>query len=547
MGLFDRMFGRKASDPLALWAEIARAGRTSKAGPTVNLDNALKVATVFACLKVLSQGCAQVPFKLFREAQEGGLTKITPARDLPLYDLMASKPNDWQTSFEFREQLVIHAGLGNAFVWKNTIDGVGRDQQRIAELVLLNPARMVVNQQDERLAPVYEYTTQNGTVLHFDRSTIWHVRGPSWAGFVGMDVLKIARESLGLAMALEDSHASLHKNGVRPSGVYSVEGNLSTEQQEKLVKWLKKESGGPDNVGAPLVLDRAAKWLSQTMTGVDAQHLETRRFELEEICRFMGVSPFMVFHTDKAPTYASAEQFQIQHVVHTLSPWYARIEGSADVNLLTDKQRAQGLYFKFVSAGLLRGAMKDQGEFFAKMLGSGGTRQVMTQDEIRALLELNPMGGDAAVLHEPTGSTPPPGPTPAEKEQMKSLEMKLAAVESRPALPPVINITLNQEPVTVKHEGGAVTVNTPEMKAAAAPVVNVQNDIHVPPGPAPSVTVENNIQKQDAPHVTLEAVLPPLTVNAVMPARKTHTETTVKHDKNGKIVGSVSDGSEKDA
>jgi HK97 family phage portal protein len=144
------------------------------------------------------------------------------------------------------------------------------------------------------------------------------------------------------------------------------------------------------------------------MTGLDAQHLETRRFQIEETCRFFGVSPFMVFHTDKAPTYASAEQFQIQHVVHTLSPWYARIEQSADVNLLSEKERASGLYFKFVAAGLLRGAMKDQGEFFAKMLGSGGTRQVLTQDEIRALLEFNPMGGDAAKLHEPQSAAAAP-------------------------------------------------------------------------------------------------------------------------------------------
>lgn len=409
MGFLSRAVAEtKASDPLALWAEIARAGRTSKAGPTVNLDAALKVATVFACLKVLSQGCAQVPFKLFRDVQEGGLAKIMPARDLPLYDLVASKPNDWQTSFEFREQLVIHAGLGNAYVWKNVIGG-----GKIAELILLDPARMAVKHPDEFGPPLYEYRLRDGRVLRFSSEVIWHVRGPAWAGFVGMDVLQVARESLGLAMAMENSHASLHANGVRPSGVYSVDGNLSPDQHSKLTTWLKKEAGGADNAGAPLVLDRAAKWLTQTMTGVDAQHLETRRFALEEICRFFGVSPFMVFHTDKAPTYASAEQFQIQHVVHTLSPWYARIEGSADVNLLTDRQRAQGLYFKFVAAGLLRGAMKDQGEFFAKMLGSGGTRQVLTQDEIRALLEFNPMGGDAGMLHAPTGSAAPePKETP---------------------------------------------------------------------------------------------------------------------------------------
>ena len=405
MGLLARAIERKASDPLALWAEIARAGRSSKSGATINLENALRVATWFACVRVKSHGGAQVPFKLFRETQSGGLTSILPARDHRVYDLMATKPNDWQTSFEFREQLIIHAEHGNAYAWKNMVGG------RLMELILLDPGRMVPEQPDEFGAPRYKYTLKDGKVLMFAPEAIWHVRGPSWVGYAGMDVLQMAREALGLAIATEETHAGLHANGVKSSGVYSVDGSLSPDQHAKLVAWLKKEA--KENAGGALVLDRGAKWLSNTISGMDAQHLETRRFQIEEVCRFAGVSPFMVFHTDKAPTYASAEQFQIQHVVHTLSPLYARIEQSADANLLTELERKQGLYFKFVAAGLLRGSMKDQGEFIAKLLGSGGTRQVATVDEIRALLEMNPMGGDAARLHAPQGSNEqPPKETP---------------------------------------------------------------------------------------------------------------------------------------
>lgn len=401
MGFLSRAIERKgASDTLALWNEIMGAGRKSKAGPTINLENAIRVSALFGCLRALSQGCAQVPFKLFREVQEGGLTKILPARDHPLYDKLASKPNDWQTSFEFREQMVIHAGLGNAYVWRNVVIG-----RKVVEMILLDPGRMEVKQPDEFGPPVYRYTLRDGKVLEFDASVIWHVRGPSWVGFAGIDILKIARESLGLAIATEETHAGLHANGVKASGTYAVDGNLSPEQHAKITAWLKKEA--TENAGGALVLDRGAKWLSTAMTGLDAQHLETRKLQIEEVCRFMGVSPHKIYSSDETSTYASAEQFNIQHVVDSLSPWYARIEQSADINLLTDKERASGLYFKFVAAGLLRGALKDQGEFFAKMLGSGGTRQVLTQDEIRSLLEFNPMGGDAAVLHAPTGSNQP--------------------------------------------------------------------------------------------------------------------------------------------
>lgn len=407
MGVLARAIERKGADPLAIWAEIMRVGRKSKAGPTINLDNAIKVSALFACMRVLSQGCAQVPFKLFREVRGGELTKIEPAREHRLYDKVAAKPNDWQTSFEFREQLVIHACLGNAYIWVNrTIGGV-------AEMILLNPGKMTVQQTVFHEPPAYKYTLDDGKVLEFKPGTIWHVRGPSWSGFAGLDVLAIAREALGLSIATEESHSKLHAKGVLTTGTYSVDGNLDPGKYKELKAWVLSELAGSDNAGAPMILDRGAKWLPTAMTGIDAQHLETRKLQIEEVCRFMGVSPHKIYSSDKTSTYASAEQFNIQHVVDSLSPWFARIEQSADINLLTDKERQDGLYFKFMAAGLLRGAMKEQGEFFAKMLGAGGTRQVLTQDEIRALLEFNPMGGDAAILHEPQGAQPKE-PAPAD-------------------------------------------------------------------------------------------------------------------------------------
>jgi HK97 family phage portal protein len=527
------------------------AGYASKAGPSVTLNNALKVATAFACMKVLSQGCAQVPFKLFQEKRVDGLVKIEPARDHSLYDVLTVRPNDWTTSFEFRETLVLHAAMGNAYVFKNVVRG------KIIELILLNPGR-VEKFQREDWSIYYKVTSKSGEVMEFPAETIWHVRGPSWDGYLGLDVMQLAREALGLSIATEETHARLHAKGVRPSGTYSVDGTLNPEQYKGLKAWIDKEFAGAENSGAPMILDRGAKWLSQAMTGLDAQHLETRNYQGAEVCRFFGVIPAKVGFTDKAATYASAEQFAIQHVVDTMGPWYARIEQSADAHLLTKAERKQGYYFKFMAAGLLRGALKDQGEFFGRALGAGGTRPFMTQDEVRANLELNPMGGDAGKLLEPVGAqppSPPPQPDPAQNKRMDDIESKFtelnakAIVNARPAPAPSISVTLNQEPVTVKVDPSAVTVNhTAEVKAAApAPAPNVHVDVHVPQGPAPTVNNVVNVEKQDAPNVTLEATLPPLTVTAVLPARKTHTETTVIRDKDGQIIGSAADGTETDA
>jgi len=143
---------------------------------------------------------------------------------------------------------------------------------------------------------------------------------------------------------------------------------------------------GSQNAGKPMILDRAAKWISTSMTGVDAQHLETRKHQIEEICRFFRVMPIMVGYSDKAATYASAEQMFLAHVVHTLSPWYQRLEQSIDANLLTEKDRAAGYYANFVEEGLLRGSIETTANMLDKYVNGG----LMTPNEGRAKLDMNP-------------------------------------------------------------------------------------------------------------------------------------------------------------
>ncbi|MGO4304200.1 phage portal protein [Cupriavidus sp. RAF12] len=385
------------------WLELLSIGSKSKAGPSVNRDTVFRVSAAFACMRAISQGCAQVPFKLLQDYEQDGLSRKRAAVDHDLYDLIDAQPNGWQTSFEFMESLALHASLGNAYVFKNIYRG------KVGEMFLLNPSSVTAEQKAD-WSIKYKVRGKDGGVVEIDPSLIWHVRGPSWDGFLGLDVLHIAREALGLSMSLEESHASLHANGVRPAGLYSVDGTLNPEQHKQLTKWLKEQAGA-DNAGAPLVLDRSAKWLSLSMTGMDAQHIETRNLEIEEVCRFFGILPIVIGYTgDKANTYASAEAMFDAHKVLSLNPWWTRIQRSANVNLLTRDERKKGFYFKFIANGLLRASAKDRAEYYAKALGSGGSPAWMTQDEIRALEDLDPMGGDAAnlppLINKPAASTP---------------------------------------------------------------------------------------------------------------------------------------------
>ena len=314
-----------------------------------------------------------------RESADG--KSRIPARDHGLYEVLGSRPNQWQTSFEYREMMAWHLVLtGNAFSFK--VRGLGG---KIKELIPFEPGQVTVSRHDDRTL-TYIVRNDDGLSREFAEEDIWHVRGPSWSSWMGLEAVKLAREAIGLSMATEEAAGSLHKNGVRTSGVYSVEGSLSPAQHKALSAWIEESSAGSGKTGKPLIVDRAAKWTSTQMTGVDAQTMEMRRFQIEEICRFFRVMPIMVGYSDKAMTYASAEQMFLAHVVHTLAPWYQRIEQSIDASLLTAKERASGLYANFVEEGLLRGSMAETKDTILGYVNGG----IMTPNEGRSKLDLNP-------------------------------------------------------------------------------------------------------------------------------------------------------------
>jgi HK97 family phage portal protein len=444
---------------LELFREIY-GGRTSMAGVSVTWQNALEVATVLACCRVIAEGIAQVPWKLYQDRP--GAVRV-PAVDHPLYNVIYRKPNRWQTSFEFRETIAFHLVLtGNAYVFMGK---VGRARQ-VRELVPLPPELVTLDKRGDVLT--YRYQPIDGTSVEFAADTIWHIRGPSWNGYQGMDATKLVKEAIGLAIASESAHAEMHKSGARLSGVYTVEGALSKEKYEFLAAWLDKYAMNGDRAGKAMILDLGAKWTPQSMSGVDAQHLETRKHQIEEICRGFRVMPIMVGFSDKAATYASAEQMFIAHVVHTLAPWYERIEQSGDVALLSEQDQAAGYYTKFTPNALMRGAAKDRAEFYTRMVGSvNATPGIMTINEIRALEELSPIeGGDE--IFKPELAAPAAAPASNEGDDAmkqaigalsKSVEGMAAstkALAEKDTPPPQVTVDVSPPAVTV--EGAKIEI-----------------------------------------------------------------------------------------
>lgn len=409
-GLFGRMAGGASSAEMKLNSreleQLMRGGNQSSSGVNVTWKTALQVSTVLACCKVIAEGIAQVPWKVHRGVGGG-----SSATDHPLYDLLYRRPNGWQTSFEYRETLAFHVLLtGDAFSWKGRV-GSNRE---VRSLEPIEPGRMRVKQETDGRLRYFERRRAGDEVEH-DPAAIWHLRGPSWNSWQGLDAVSMARDAIGLAMAIETQQAETHRNGARISGLYSVKEKMGQEKFEQLSTWMQQFKQGGPKAGEPLLLDMGAEFKSFQQTGVEAQTLESRKHQVEEICREFRVMPIMVGQADKATTYASAEQMFLAHVVHCLLPWYERICTSADVNLLSEQDRRDGYYTKLNPNALMRGAAKDRAEFYAKALGTGGGKPWMKQDEVRALEELDPVGEHADELGQ--GAMEPSAPPPVKEEE----------------------------------------------------------------------------------------------------------------------------------
>ena len=370
MKFLDRLLGRKAAqltyDQIA--GLIDGRGGSVFAGVAVTDQTALQVSTVLSCVKVIADGCATPDFHVFREMADGKSEKAT---NIPEYRLLSRRPNEWQTSFEWRRMMTMHAALtGTGLSIK-----VRGDNRRVRELIPVEPGQWDVRRVS-RYEIVYRCWDQFGLIGEFQPDDVFVLNGLQWDILQGMSAVKLARAAIGLAIASERSQSSFHENGMRPSGTYTVEGNLTKEQHAQLTAWLKAAHSGPDKAGTPVVLDRSAKWYGTGSTAVDAQQVETRRLQIEEICRAFGVFPLMAGHSDKTSTFASSEAFFAAHLKHTLAPWHKAWRDRVDETLLDG---AGPLFVKFDTRYLSEGAMKDRAMWARTMAEMG----IYTRNELR--------------------------------------------------------------------------------------------------------------------------------------------------------------------
>lgn len=343
----------------------------------------LEVSTVYRCIALISNAIGMLPLRVMTKI-DGNIAE--EALDHPLFNVLMSEPNSYQTAFEFRQlmqsRVLTH---GNAYAQ------VVRSGERVTALLPLDPDTV----QPEQLADGqinYRVTTSNG-VRNIAQANVLHIRGMSSDGIVGMAAVQLATEAIGLSRDAAESLSRIYRSGISAGGVVTHPQRLSPEARARLKSTIEDYSGS-SNAGKFMVLDEGIEAKYFEKTARDSQTLETAKHQVEEIARFFGV-PRPLLAMDDTSWGSGVEQLATLFVRFALAPYFTLWEQAVNRTLLS---RGDKRFFTadFDERELLRGSMKDQAEYYAKASGAGGHMPWMTPNEIREDVGLAALpGGDA--------------------------------------------------------------------------------------------------------------------------------------------------------
>ena len=367
---------------------------SSSAGKRVNERSAMQMTAVYSCVRILAEAVAGLPLHLYRYKEDGGKEK---GIDHPLYLLLHDEPNPEMSSFVFRETLMTHLLL-----WGNAYAQIIRNGKgEVIALYPLMPNRMVVDR-DTKGRLYYQYTTSTedaptmkGVTVNLPPSDVLHIPGLGFDGLVGYSPIAMAKNAIGMAIACEEYGAKFFANGAAPGGVLEHPGTIKDPQRVR-ESW-QSTFGGSGNSNKIAVLEEGMKYTPIGISPEQAQFLETRKFQINEIARIFRVPPHMVGDLEKS-SFSNIEQQSLEFVKYTLEPWLVRWEQSIQRILLSPEEK-KSYFAKFNVEGLLRG------DYASRMTGYATARQNgwMSANDIRELENMDRIpaedGGDLYLIN----------------------------------------------------------------------------------------------------------------------------------------------------
>ena len=358
----------------------------SGSGKPVNARTAIQVSTVYACVRVIAETVASLPFAVYEQDKAGSQKAI----DHPLYRILHDEPNPEMTSFVWREAMLTHLLL-----WGNSYSQILRaGRGSIIGIYPLLPDRMEVDR-DDKGNLTYTYSTTNGQTVKLRPEDVLHIPGLGFDGIMGYSPIAVERNAVGLAIAAEEFGSKFFGNGATPSGILT---HPNTVKNPKALResWMEAY-GGSSNANRVAILEEGMTFTRISMPNNEAQFLETRKFQVEEICRIYRVPPHMIGNLEHA-TFSNIEHQSIDFAVHCIRPWLVRIEQSINRSLFSDQEKGR-FYSKFNLDGLMRGSYKERMEGYA----IGRQNGWLNANDIRDLENMNPIpeadGGNAYLVN----------------------------------------------------------------------------------------------------------------------------------------------------
>lgn len=382
----SRLFKTRASPKNSSWFSLPSFFfGTSSSGKAVNEKTALQTTAVYACVRILAETIASLPFHTYRYTLNGKEKAI----EHPIYYLLHSEPNPEMTSFVFRETLMSHLLL-----WGNAYAQIIRDGRgRVLGLYPLLPNKVIVNR-NQHGELVYQYEKEGQT--YFLRSyEVLHIPGLGFDGLIGYSPIAMAKNAIGMAIATEEYGAKFFANGANPGGVLEHPGVV--KDPARIRESWNAVYQGSSNAHRVAVLEEGMKFQSIGIPPEQAQFLETRKFQINEIARIFRIPPHMIGDLEKS-SFSNIEQQSLEFVMYTLDPWVVRWEQAIQRALFTENEKRQ-YFVKFNVDGLLRG------DYQSRMNGYAVGRQNgwLSANDIRELENLNripeDLGGDLYLIN----------------------------------------------------------------------------------------------------------------------------------------------------
>lgn len=362
-----------------------REGNVSAAGQPVTTETALRVAAVFACVRIRAGAVANMPMAIKRRVDHR--TRVD-ASDHPMWTVVSRRPNKWQKPAQFKRMMEAHVLLrGNAYAFK------GRNLKgEVTSLTPLHPDRVEIEQRDD-MTLEYIWTRKDGAKVRFAQDEIMHLMGLSLDGVRGVSVLGYAREAIGLSLAQDAHGSSVFRNGANVSGAITMPPGRSVtdEQAEHLRAQMDDFRSGGAREGKVILLEDGLKFEQMALTSEDAQWLEARKFSRGDIAMFFGVPPHMIGDTEKSTSWGPGIDSQTQGFVSfTLEDSLTAWEEAIGLDCL-DWVKNPDLFARFNRNALVRGDLKTRWESYVKRMQWG----VSSPNDILAFEDENPReGGD---------------------------------------------------------------------------------------------------------------------------------------------------------